>query len=65
MEETTIAVTDSSGFKVDDGIGITYSDTRWWERLWYFMTFRRPPTIIEHYKITQITDSNTITIINP
>jgi hypothetical protein len=62
MEQTTITVTDNTGFEAGDYVGVTTFDMRWWKRLWHFIIFRRPPTKTEHYKITAIESNSIITI---
>jgi len=61
MKSSTITANDK--FSIDDNNAITISrpDTRWWRRLWCFVTFKPKPIINDIYTVLSYSN-NTITI---
>ena len=59
MMEITVA--NAAVFKPGETIIATRFDTRWWLRLWRWITFRSPPMVRNFYKIKSI-DNNTLTV---
>ena len=51
---TTVILTEGHGFEAGDTIVFTMPDKRLLKRLLNFITGRKPPVILEKYKITNV-----------
>lgn len=57
-----LVLASTEGLKVYDKIGIPHSEKRLWVRLWYWITFREAPYIINHYIIKSINNNEEIIV---
>jgi len=63
MKQSTITVLSvPHGMHEGMTISFTTPDTRWWMRLWYFVTFRSSPVRVEYAKIVSVDSSTEITV---
>lgn len=61
-DTTTVTLSHGHAFEVGDRVSITVPDRRWWMRLWHFVRFREPPTVVAYHIIQNVIDSNVIAI---
>ena len=53
----TEITTSEHGYEIGDLIEIRTPDTRWWKRLWYFVTIRPSPINGKRGRISQISNT--------
>lgn len=59
--ETSITVSSAHNFEKGMHIVISTPDTRWWMRLWRFITFRKPPMTNRRMQIVDV-ETTTLTV---
>ena len=59
--ETSITVSSAHNFEKGMSLVISTPDTRWWMRLWRFVTFRAPPKIDRRMMVVDV-EATTLTV---
>lgn len=59
---STITTSHTSGFEVGDHITMTTPDRRKWKRFLHWITFREPPVIVTHHRVTSVQGATTMEV---
>lgn len=59
---STITITNVHDIKSGDKLSFSVPDTRKWKRLWYFVTFRKNPMVVEYFKVESVESRTSIKI---